>query len=140
MPAAPFVGAVTTRPPAAFSSLTASANAPSHSPGARARPPRRFQLFADRARTTLHAGCRGARRRRAARVDARRHGVPDRVEPGGDLLGTQRLLVAAGGLGDREPVLVAQGEQLGGGGELQGERRGGDLDVGASRRMNPPIE
>ena len=38
MPAAPLVGAVTTRRPAAFSSFTASANAPSHSPGSSRRP------------------------------------------------------------------------------------------------------
>ena len=52
MPAAPLVGAVTTRPPAAFSSFTASANAPSHSPGQLAAPVGLglLELLADRRR------------------------------------------------------------------------------------------
>jgi hypothetical protein len=48
-----------------------------------------------------------------ARVDARRHGVPDGVEPGRDVcFRSQRLLVAAGDLGDREPVGIADVQQL----------------------------
>ena len=59
-----------------------------------------------------------------SRVDAARHGVPDGIEPTGDVLVVaERLLVDAGELGDRQPVLIAQREQFLGRAVVQWEAR-----------------
>ena len=129
MPAAPFVGAVTTRPPEAFSSLTASAKACSHSVEVSRRPAVCAASRSYSSRRRLHLGCAslhaepaGQRSfRREAVLHALRHRRPDRVETGVDALDTvHRDLIGTRDVAERDAVLLAEGEQLVGG--VVGER------------------
>ena len=118
MPAAPLVGAVTTLPPAAFSSFTASAQRLTQSitvsGSCSARSARSVQQPVERRRAALHLEAAGqdAACRHAA-VDAGRHRLADRVEPAVDLLvGMAGALVGAGDVGDAQPLALGDGEQL----------------------------
>ncbi len=118
MPAAPFVGAVTTRPPEAFSSFTASANACSHSVEVSRRCSSR-SYSSSRRRTS---GARRFTRNPPGRVPSVAspcvthvgHGGPDGVEPCVDaLLAVHGDLVEPGDIAERDAVLVAELEQFG---------------------------
>ena len=82
-----------------------------------------LQLLPDRTGATLDAHHPRQHPVRAqAGLDAAGHGVPDRIEARRDLLvGAQRLLVDPGGLGDRQPALVARRQQLRGVVEVERE-------------------
>src|SRR6188474_1570303 len=98
MPAAPLVGAVTTRPPAAFSSLTASANRLTQS-----------MMTSGSASRTSPLSLRW----RAAALHARLHRVPEHEQPAADLGLRQRdALVREHQRRQGDPVLRAQREQV----------------------------
>ena len=110
MPAAPLVGAVTTCPPAAFSSFTASAQALTHSIGStrtRRRLRVEFALQARRAARHLeHAGQHAFGREPA--LHAGLHDGPDAREPRVDLgVAPHRALVDAHQPVDREARALA---------------------------------
>ncbi len=130
MPAAPLVGAVTTRPPAAFSSLTAIAYRVTHSMACA----RRVALGAQ-----LAGGLRGAAPDlQTAGQDALAghpalhaglHHPPDVQQPGADLgLGAPRLLVLQHQRGDRQAGLPGEPQQFVAGAERVPQHRVVQLD------------
>ena len=142
MPAAPLVGAVTTRPPEAFSSLTASAHrvtqssarsgsTPGSEPGVGDQPGvqvRRPPPHLEPARQHARGG--------AAVLDALLHHPPDRGQPGADLgLGPAGALVGQRHLADLQAVLGADVEQLDPGPERVGHRG----RVGLQLRLARPV-
>ena len=134
MPAAPLVGAVTTRPPAAFSSLTASAyrltqsSTCSGSRSARLRIAAELSVQVGGAAPHLEAaGQRAAGL--AAAFDAGLHHGPDLQQSGVDLgVVAPMAFVAAHQLGDRTLLALRQREQFGAAAEGEGQhgRVGGD--------------
>ena len=128
MPAAPLVGAVTTCPPAAFSSFTASAQALTQSI-ASARPASAVEraLHLRRAALDLQHARQHAFRGEAA-LDAGLHDRPDAREPRVHFgRGPKRLLVPAHEAGDRKTRAVRPLEEFCAAAERQrdiGGRRG----------------
>ena len=115
IPAAPLVGAVTTRPPAAFSSFTASAQRLTQSmvaSGSSSAAREQLALPIGGAALDLEAARQHAVGRHAAR-DAGLHHVPDLEQSGIDLGVTAPMaLVGAHHLRDRKAMRAALLEQF----------------------------
>src|SRR5450830_1906847 len=113
MPAAPLVGAVTTRPPVAFSSLTASAYRLTQSSVVSGS----FWLLSAcvsklRCRAAPHLHRAGQRSFLfAAALDAVLHDIPDAQQAAADVFfGAPDFFVFHHQLADRNPIGVAQGQ------------------------------